>query len=67
MDDDLFGGIFGFILIVIVFIGILYLISLVASAVLAVAGIGGLAWGGGTAVVNYAKSVKENMIDSNRK
>lgn len=43
-----------------------YVISLIAAVIAAVVGIGGTVWGGGTAVLNYARSFKENMIDSNR-
>lgn len=43
-----------------------YVISLVAGAIAAAAGVGGLLWGGGTALVNYGRSFKENIIDSNR-
>ena len=39
---------------------------MLASVLAAVAGAGGTLWGGGTAIVNYYKSFKENMIDSNR-
>lgn len=39
---------------------------MIASVLAVIAGAGGIAWGGGTAVVNYCKSFKENMIDSNR-
>lgn len=39
---------------------------MIASVLAGIAGAGGIAWGGGTAVVNYCKSFKENMIDSNR-
>ena len=67
MDD---GGCLGYIIIgviAIVVIGFLiYIAAILASVIAGIAGAGGLAWGGGTAVVNYAKSFKENMIDSNR-
>lgn len=65
MDDD-FGGIIGIVLIIALVAFVIYCIVLIASALAAVAGVGGTIWGGGTAIVNYCKSFKENMIDSNR-
>lgn len=65
MDDD-FGGIIGFVLIIAAIIFVIYIAVMIASAVAAIAGAGGTLWGGGTAAVNYYKSFKENMIDSNR-
>lgn len=44
---------------------IIYCVVLIAGIIAAVAGAGGALWGGGTAIVNYALSFKENMIDSN--
>ena len=38
---------------------------MIASVLAAVAGGAGVLWGGGTAIFNYGKSFKENMIDSN--
>ena len=67
MDD---GGCLGYLIvgaIALVVIGIvIYVAVMIASVLAAVAGAGGLAWGGGTAVANYARSFKENMIDSNK-
>lgn len=67
MDD---GGCLGYIIGVIIAVAIIgfiiYLLAMVASVLAGIAGAGGLIWGGGTAVVNYAKSFKENMIDSNK-
>ena len=42
---------------------------IVLSTVLFMVGaiVGGTFWGGGWAILNYGKSIKENMIDSNRK
>jgi len=65
MDDD-FGAIIGLILGIAAVIFIVYCIIVIASALAMIAGVGGIAWGGGTALVNYGKSFKENMIDSNR-
>ena len=67
MDD---GGCLGYIIIGVIAIVVIgfffYFAAILASVIAGIAGAGGLAWGGGTAVVNYAKSFKENMIDSNR-
>lgn len=67
MDD---GGCLGYIImgvIAIAIIGfIIYIALMIASVLAGIAGAGGLAWGGGTAIANYAKSFKENMIDSNK-
>ena len=65
MDDD-FDGVVGFIIIFVIIGLIVYAAIILASVIATVAGIGGTAWGGGTAVVNYCKSFKENMIDSNK-
>lgn len=65
MDDD-FGGIIGLVIGLAIVAFVIYCIVLIASALAAVAGVGGTIWGGGTAIVNYCKSFKENMIDSNR-
>jgi hypothetical protein len=49
------------------FVGIMiYLITLIAAAAAAIAAAGGTIWGGGWAILNYGKSIKENLIDSNR-
>lgn len=64
MDDD-FEGIIGLIFLVFI-VFVIYCIVVIASVLAVIAGAGGIAWGGGTAVVNYCKSFKENMIDSNR-
>lgn len=63
MDD--WGGIIALILGIAVIIFIVYVIVMIASVLAAVAGGAGVLWGGGTAIVNYSKSFKENMIDSN--
>lgn len=65
MDDDA-GALVGIIIGIAIVLFIVYCIILIASAIAAAAGVGGVLWGGGTAVVNYGKSFKENMIDSNR-
>ena len=60
MDD--WGGL---IAVVLAIIFVVYVIVMIASVLVAVAGGAGVLWGGGTAIVNYGKSFKENMIDSN--
>ena len=66
MDDSGIGALIGIALAIAAVLFVIYCIVLVAGAIAAVAGTGGVLWGGGTAVVNYSKSFKENMIDSNR-
>ena len=66
MDDSGIGALIGIALAIAAVIFVIYCIVLAAGAIAAVAGTGGVLWGGGTAVVNYSKSFKENMIDSNR-
>ncbi len=66
MDDSGIGALIGIALAIAAVIFVIYCIVLVAGVIAAVAGTGGVLWGGGTAVVNYSKSFKENMIDSNR-
>ena len=46
---------------------VVYCIVMIASLLAMVAGGAGILWGGGTAVLNYGRSFKENMIDSNTK
>lgn len=65
MDDD-FGGVIIFFIVAVIVLAVIYCIVMIASVLAGIAGVGGFAWGGGTAVVNYCKSFKENMIDSNR-
>lgn len=63
--DDL-GGVLAFIFIVMAVILVVYIIVLLTSVLVTVASGAGILWGGGTALANYGKSFKENMIDSNR-
>lgn len=63
MDD--WGGIIAVVLAIAAIIFVVYVIAMIASVLAAVAGGAGVLWGGGTAIVNYGKSFKENMIDSN--
>ncbi|MBE6945635.1 MAG: hypothetical protein E7459_06060 [Ruminococcaceae bacterium] len=60
------GTLIGIALVVGAIILVVYIAILLAGAIAAVAGAGGLLWGGGTALINYGKSFKENIIDSNR-
>ena len=63
MDD--WGGLIAVVLAIAAIIFVVYVIVMIASVLAAVAGGAGVLWGGGTAIVNYGKSFKENMIDSN--
>lgn len=65
MDDDFewLAIVIGFLILIAV---VVYVITLIAGVIATVAGAAGTAWGGGTAIVNYCKSFKENMIDSNK-
>lgn len=65
MDDE-FGGFIGIVVALIAIAFVIYCIVILAGILASVAGVGGAVWGGGTAIVNYGKSFKENMIDSNR-
>lgn len=64
MDDD-WGGIIFAVLVIAAVIFVIYCIIMIASVLATIAGGAGVLWGGGTAISNYAKSFKENMIDSN--
>lgn len=64
MDDD-FGGIVGLVIVFAIILFVVYCIIMIAAFLAAIAGGAGVLWGGGTAIVNYGKSFKENMIDSN--
>lgn len=63
MDD--WGGIIAVVLAIAAIIFVVYVIVMIASVLAAIAGGAGVLWGGGTAIVNYGKAFKENMIDSN--
>jgi len=63
MDD--WGGLIAVVLAIAAIIFVVYVIVMIVSVLAAVAGGAGVLWGGGTAIVNYGKSFKENMIDSN--
>jgi len=64
--DDFAGVIIGIIVVVAIVALIVYIIALIAMAIATVAAIGGSVWGGGWAILNYCRSIKENLIDSNR-
>ena len=55
-----------FAIIIGLIIFVLYIISIIATAIIGAAAAGGTIWGGGRAILNYGRSFKENMIDSNR-
>jgi len=65
MDED-FGGIIGLIIILAIIVFIIYCIVIIAGVLISLASASGALWGGVTAIINYGKSFKENMIDSNR-
>ena len=65
MNMDDWGGLIAVVLAIAAIIFVVYVIVMIASVLAAVAGGAGVLWGGGTAIVNYGKSFKENMIDSN--
>lgn len=66
MDDDGIGALIAFAIGIAIVLFIIYCIIAIAGIIAMVAGAGGVLWGGGTAVVNYGQSLKENIIDSNR-
>lgn len=66
MDDDGIGALIAIAIGIAIVLFIIYCIIIIAGIIAMVAGAGGVLWGGGTAVVNYGQSFKENMIDSNR-
>lgn len=63
MDD--WGGLIAVVLAIMAIIFVVYVIVMIASVLAVIAGGAGVLWGGGTAIVNYCESFKENMIDSN--
>lgn len=66
MDDDGIGALIGLAIILAIVAFVIYCIVMLAGIIASIAGAGGLLWGGGTAIANYGKSFKENMVDSNR-
>ena len=63
--EDLIGVAIGIVIVVAIVIAIIYITVLILSAVATIAAAGGALWGSGTAIANYGKSFKVNMIDSN--
>lgn len=61
------GYIIGLIVIIAVVALIIYLLVYLAGIIIAIASGIGIIYGGGTAIVNYFLSFKENIVDSNRK
>lgn len=59
------GDLIGVVIVIVAIIVIVYIILLIISAVITIAAAGGALWGSGTAITNYGKSFKVNMIDSN--
>lgn len=64
MDD--YGEIIWLVIKLIAIVLVIYCVVILAGILAAIAGTGGIIWGGGTAIINYGKSFKKNMIDSNR-
>ena len=64
MDSD-GGELLGIALVIAAAIFIIYIITIIATAVIAISAAGGAVWGGGRAIMNYGTSFKEYMIDSN--
>lgn len=65
--DEAMGALIGIGIVIAIIIFIVYVMVLIAGIIAAVAGGIGVLYGGGTAIVNYASSFKENIIDSNKK
>jgi hypothetical protein len=65
MDDGV-GTILGAALVLGIIFLFVYVVTMIAAAVVGVAAAAGSLWGGGWAFINYGKSFKENIIDSNR-
>jgi len=64
--DDAMGALIGGIIGIALLLFVLYVIILIATAIATIAATGGFLWGGGWAVLNYGRSIKQNLIDSNR-
>lgn len=65
-DDGCLGSLIGIAIVVAIVGVIIYLAVMLAGVIAAIGGAAGLIWGGGTAVLNYGKSFKRHVIDSNR-
>ena len=57
----------GVLAIIIVFFVIVYLVALLATLIATFGALGGIIFGGGSAIKNYILSFKENIIDSTKK
>ena len=57
----------GLVIVLAIIAFVVYIIVLLAGIIASVAAGIGVIYGGGTAIINYASSFKENMIESNRK
>ena len=64
MDEG--GTLFGIVISIGLIIFVIYVIAIMASIIATAAAAGGTVWGGGTAIYNYGRSFKKNMVDSNR-
>ncbi len=64
MEEDV-AGIIGMLIALAIIAFVIYCIVIMIGILISIAGIGGTIWGGGTAIVNYVKSFKDNMLDSN--
>lgn len=60
------GSIIGFVIGLAAVVFIIYVIVVLATAIVGVAAAGGTLFGGCSAIKNYAISFKENVIDSNK-
>ncbi len=67
VGDEAYGALIGLAIVVAVVIFIVYVMVMIAGILIMVAAGLGVIYGGGTAVVNYVSSFKENIIDSNKK
>lgn len=65
-DGEEFGYLAFIVGVIIAVVVIVYIMVLIATACAAIAAAVGSVWGGGTAIWNYSKSMKENLWDSNQ-
>ncbi len=65
-DGDEFGFLGVIIGVIVAVVIIIYIMVLIAAVFATAAAAIGSVWGGGTAIWNYSKSMKENLWDSNR-
>lgn len=62
-DDD--GGLLGIAIVLAIILMVVYIVIAVAVAALIVGAVLGMFFGGKTAIGNYIRAFKKNMIDSN--